>query len=124
MPTTISQTYGPGGYDPQALNGNIVGSIVANDDGTVTVTENGVATVHSNDAVTARVAAVLTARAVEENGTSLRDRARTALTSNATFLTLASPTNAQTLAQVRSLTRQVNALIRLEVGALDNVTGT
>ena len=39
--------------------------------------------------------------------------AKAALNTNATFLALASPTNAQVLAQVRSLTRQINALIRL-----------
>jgi hypothetical protein len=37
----------------------------------------------------------------------------TALSNNRTFLNLSAPTNAQTLAQVRALTRQMNALIRV-----------
>ena len=45
--------------------------------------------------------------------TDLHARARQALVDNAAFLAVASPTNAQTLAQVRKLTRQTNALIRM-----------
>lgn len=58
------------------------------------------------------------------NVKTLADKAEQALTANATFLALASPTNAQTLAQVRSLTRQVNAIARLLVGKLDTTDGT
>lgn len=43
----------------------------------------------------------------------LLTKAANALTANATFQAIGSPTNAQVLAQVRLLTRQVNALIRL-----------
>jgi hypothetical protein len=45
----------------------------------------------------------------------LHARARQALTDNASFLAVGTPTQAQTLAQVRRLTRQVNALIRLTI---------
>lgn len=58
------------------------------------------------------------------NGADLLAKARGALAANATFLAIASPTNAQTLAQVKALTRQVNALIRLEAGDLTSVDGT
>lgn len=58
------------------------------------------------------------------NATTLEDRARAALTANATFLALASPTNAQVVAQVRLLTKECNALIRLAVSALDSTEGT
>jgi hypothetical protein len=51
---------------------------------------------------------------------NLEDRARAALDTNRTFLALASPTNAQTLAQVRQLTRQNTALIRLLLNQLDS----
>src|SRR5687768_12691247 len=55
----------------------------------------------------------------QEREQSLRSKAAGALQANATFLALASPTNAQTLAQVQRLTRQNNALIRLMLGLLD-----
>lgn len=52
---------------------------------------------------------------------TILNAARTALTANKTYLGLASPTNAQNLAQIRALTRQVNALIRV---LLQDFTGT
>jgi hypothetical protein len=47
-------------------------------------------------------------------------RARDALDDNATFLAIGSPTNAQALAQIQALTRQVNAVIRLLARQLDS----
>lgn len=58
----------------------------------------------------------------EQNYATLRQRAQTALTHNETFLALASPTSAQAITQVQALTRQVNALIRLDLGLLDSIT--
>lgn len=55
----------------------------------------------------------------QANRTTIEDQARTALTNNRTYLALASPTNAQNLAQIRALTRQNNGLIRLLLGQLD-----
>jgi len=46
----------------------------------------------------------------------INTKARQALTANATFLAVAAPTNAQTLAQVQRLTRECSALIRLLIG--------
>jgi len=60
----------------------------------------------------------------EDNADSLRAKASQAFAINATFLALASPTNAQTLAQVKALTRETNAIIRLLLGALDTTDGT
>lgn len=56
----------------------------------------------------------------------LHTKARRALTGNATYLALTTPTNAQVAAQVKALTRQTNALIRLLVAAdlLTDNTGT
>lgn len=65
----------------------------------------------------------VTAQVVE---LGLHTKARNALTTNATFLALAAPTNAQTLAQVRALTRQMTALVRLLLRGdlLDDNAGT
>lgn len=49
------------------------------------------------------------------NAQTLRDRAIQALAANATFLAVASPSNAQIAAQVKALTRQVNGVMRLLV---------
>lgn len=58
------------------------------------------------------------------NEAALLAKAKTALTNNATFLAIASPTNAQAVAQVQALTRQVNALIRLVGRNLLSTEGT
>lgn len=60
----------------------------------------------------------------EANASDLTTKATTALTTNATFLALANPTTALTLAQVKALTRQMNALIRMTLGQLDDTAGT
>jgi hypothetical protein len=62
--------------------------------------------------------------AASVNEKALKDKAVTALTINQDFLDLASPSNAEVLAQVKSLTRQVNALIRLVAKQLDSTDGT
>ncbi len=49
----------------------------------------------------------------DKNETTLRTQAASGLADNATFLALTAPTNAQTLAQVKALTRQMDALITL-----------
>lgn len=54
----------------------------------------------------------------------LFDKAAAALTNNQTFLGIATPTQAQAVAQVQALTRQVDALIRLQIGQLDTTAGT
>ena len=52
---------------------------------------------------------------------TLEERALTALDNNRDFLALASPTNAQTLAQVKMLTKENIGLIRLVLNKLDGV---
>lgn len=58
------------------------------------------------------------------NRDTLAAKAQTALNVNAAFLALASPTNPQVLAQVQALTKQFNALIRIDLGLLDSTNGT
>lgn len=54
----------------------------------------------------------------------IRAKARQAIIDNKTFLSIGSPTNAQSLAQVKALTRQMNAVIKLVVGDLMDASGT
>lgn len=58
------------------------------------------------------------------NRQTLEDRAATALAGNAAFLALPAPTQAQTLAQVKLLTKECSSLIRLALGLLDSTDGT
>ena len=58
------------------------------------------------------------------NKDSIVSKMQTAQTNNATYLAIASPTSAQNTAQVKALTRQVNALIKLAINDLGNTTGT
>lgn len=59
------------------------------------------------------------ANATAVNADTIRTQATASLQANRDFLTVVSPTNAQTLAQVRALTRQMNGLIRHMLGAFD-----
>lgn len=59
-----------------------------------------------------RYAGEITIPPETENRDAILDAARQALAANRTYLALNSPTNAQNLAQIRALTRQINGLIR------------
>lgn len=60
------------------------------------------------------------------NGRTLETKLRAALATNATYLAVVAPTNAQNTAQVKALTRQVNGLVRRTLAAdlLDDTAGT
>lgn len=58
------------------------------------------------------------------NQASLQSKANAALANNLFYLGIASPTNAQAVAQVAALTRQVNALIRLALNLFDSTAGS
>lgn len=54
-----------------------------------------------------------------QNRTTIETQAAAALAGNKTYAALATPTAAQTTAQVKALSRQVNGVIRLLLGQLD-----
>lgn len=53
------------------------------------------------------------------NQQTLQQQALTALVNNRTYTGLASPSTAQTTAQVKALSQQMNGVIRLALGQLD-----
>lgn len=68
---------------------------------------------------TAASADASTTAARQGNATTMRQRAEQALDANRTYLALGTPTAAQTTAQVRLLTQETTALVRLLLGLLD-----
>ncbi len=82
-------------------------------------------------AVTAALQPILDAEAAADadqnarlaNRHQLEAKAEQALTTNQAFLALASPTAAQTLAQVQTLTKECNALIRIILNQVDSTAG-
>ena len=58
------------------------------------------------------------------NGTALGEKVLAAIATNQTYQALGTPTAAQVAAQVAALTRQVNALIRLQTAHLSSTAGT
>lgn len=72
----------------------------------------------------AEQAAATVAATQAANLATLQGKAQAALTANASFQAIASPTNAQIAAQVQALTKQVNGIIRQLSNALDSIVGT
>jgi hypothetical protein len=60
----------------------------------------------------------------DTNLADLIAKGRAALDRNATFLAITSPTTAQAVTQVKALTRQVNALIKITARDLTDTAGT
>ncbi len=86
--------------------------------GPKTITAIGATDGQLQAAITAAAAAFVD---LEANRLTLINAAGSALAANATYLAVVTPTNAQVVAQVAALTRQVNGVIRL---LLRNFTGT
>lgn len=60
----------------------------------------------------------------QDNAVTLNQRAKAALTANASYLAIATPTTAQVTAQVATLTKECSALIRLLLNQFDSTAGT
>jgi hypothetical protein len=116
--------YYPGGYNLTAPAGN---KHEQWDDATSTYTAwdtSGVQTTtraYTADETAAAQAAAAAATAATTAAT-LHTRAANALAANTNYLGIASPTNAQVVAQVHLLTQENSALIRLVIGQLDATT--
>lgn len=116
-------TYGLGGYDANKANKNraqvidLTASTITRWDATGAIVEQRALTA----AELIALQPYLDQRSADSVLADLTGKMRSALDTNATFLALAAPTNAQTLAQVKALTRECSALIRLmarELGGL------
>jgi hypothetical protein len=121
-----STIYGVGGYRPAHPS---QGRIEEHNDASSTVTRwNDAGTLIESRPYTAQEIAEAAASAVEvakvSNRRTVEDRATQALAANATYLAIASPTNAQNLAQIRLLTRECSGIIRLLLNQLDTTDGT
>ncbi len=86
---------------------------------TAQVVATAAAPIQSSEAAVASAASTLAA-----NAQTLQTNAANALTGNTTFLAIASPTTAQVTAQVKALTKECNAVIRLLLNQLDSTAGT
>ena len=64
------------------------------------------------------------AATLEGNRAELLDRALRAVTANNAYLAVEAPTGAENLAQLRRVTRECTALIKLAVGDVADLTGT
>jgi hypothetical protein len=74
----------------------------------------------AHDAMVVAAEQAAQAAAMEEgNEATIRQQAANALATNRTFLALSSPTNAQTLAEVKALARQMNGVVRLLINQFD-----
>lgn len=121
--------YGRGGYRP---NHPSQGRVLFADDDTETVTRwDDAGAQIERRAYTADEKADKTARLAAEargtNGRTIEQRARAFIAENSPsrqYLDNASPTQAQTVAQVKRNTRAVLALIKLHFGELDTIDGT
>lgn len=81
----------------------------------------------SSTVTDAALQAAITAHAFvdrDANETDLRTKVISALAANDTYRAIASPTNAQVIAQVDKLTRECSGIIRLLLSQLDTTAGT
>lgn len=118
--------YGVGGYRPAHPS---QGRTLVADDATATVTTwDDAGTQTGTRAYTTAEAAVGVAEATERtagtNKATIEQRATAVQTANATYLAIATPSNAQVAAQVRRNTMAINGLIKLLLNQLADTDGT
>jgi hypothetical protein len=118
---SVHITYHLGGYDPSKPAQN---RAEMNDGAAGTYTKRDATGAQiAQRALTADEAAALAAEdarnAADTNGATLRQQAAAALTANRAYVALASPSAAQTTAQVKALSQQNNKIMRLVLGQLD-----
>ncbi len=115
----VSTIYHLGGYIPAAPAQNraqefdLVAGTFTSWDPAGTVLEQRV--------LTAAEIARNTPSVVDVNKSTLQQRATDSIAANNTYLAIATPTNAQVAAQVRFLTRESSAVIRLLLNQFDAV---
>lgn len=114
-----SEVYGRGGFDITKPNNNVIERFDG-DAGTYTKWVDG--SVVASRPLTADEADRLIEQDSEgvrsKNAVSIASAAKNALSANATFLAIGTPTNAQVAAQVRALTQQNNKIIRVVLGVV------
>jgi hypothetical protein len=96
----------------------------------VTGPVDGVWTVSSSDEsitqdlLDAGIASLARNNMIAQNMQELFDKVAAALPGNRDFLAIPSPTIEETDAQIKALTRQINALLILRTGVFDDISGT
>jgi hypothetical protein len=124
--TVIAVTYHPGGKTTNAPG--LGRASEARSDTRTFVTWNTAGAQTSTRPLTAeenaRMDEAVADQTRDEAKRTVAERAAAALDINAAFLAIASPTNAQTLAQVKALTRQTSGLIRMALNQFDSTDGT
>lgn len=104
-----------------------VGAFFSSDGGAVDSATAKTITFFGTDDVTGQAAVTTAAGQFVDraaNRATITTRANAALTANATYLAIASPTTAQAVAQTATLTKECNGIIRLLLQVLDSTAGT
>lgn len=110
----LTEVTGIGGYDQAKPNGNITERHV------VTAETADEQTVEVRDGAGKKIGTFKRPiDVVGNNRRSIEEQARGALAVNRTYIARATPTPAQTAAQVQALSRQVNGLLRVMLNQLD-----
>jgi hypothetical protein len=123
---SLSTGYYPGGYSPSATQHNKAWEMDSTA-GTYTAWDQQGTVTQQRALTTAEITSMSSADAADQaqtNAGTIRGKIAAALAANQTFLALATPTNAQTLAQVQRLTKETNGLLRYVFNQLQDISDT